>query len=405
VLFTDYAALSRHARRPGVVEVVTDAAGRELSALWLTTAFRQWRELPRGLLVNQFPFEGALVCKDLLAATAKRIHACGARAPHSGDDGAAAPAHAALAAAFPPWCPVTFDLATEAHLCGAFHASHAAAHGGHPPVWIVKLAGGTRSSDPAVTADLACVMRYALHAPGGDRVAQLYEPRPLLLAGGRKFDVRVYVAVRDFAPLDAAVHCGYYGRVAAAPFAGAADVSAPGLDVAAHFTVSWYGDGPQSTLLDARALAAAAAAEGVDWAAQAHPAIVAALRQLFAGAGEHFVGHWPQSRGLYGVDVLLAWRDGDGVCSPGGDDDAVVAPGARYLQPLVLEVNFSGDLETILERLPTAARTAGSSDGVDAAAAAAAQPAAPAFVDDMLGYLFAGAAVPSGWEGLQLQDT
>jgi hypothetical protein len=449
VVYTDYPVLARHASASSAsasssgssgnddggddgptIRVVTDSAGEALSALWLVTPFKQWRDLPRGLLINQFPYEGALVRKDLLAGTAQRIHAAAAarkkRSQQGAEGGGArAPAGvaAALRASFPPWCPVTFDLATQSHLLAAYHADATAGTAGTarapqpPPTWIVKLAAGTHSADPCVTDSLPCVLRYAASAPGGDRVAQLYERAPLLLCGGRKVDLRVYVAVKDFAPLDAAVHRGYYGRVAPLPYAAAAgddgaaaasSSSSPnggGAEFGRHFTVSWYGDGPQSTLLDTADLVGAAVAEGVDWARDVHPRIVAALGELFAGAGVQAIGHWPASRGLYGVDVLLAWREEQGEAGEGGDGSRC----RRVLQPLVLEVNFAGDLQTLLERVPAAAAAAAAASPAATADAAGGATDSPKqgqghhpFVDEVLTYLFTDAALPPGdhWEAL-----
>lgn len=113
-------------------------------------------------------------------------------------------------------------------------------------------------------------------------MVQKYIERPLLL-DGHKFDMRVYVAVRSFAPLRAAVHsrCAlflsvvaasshesnngvpeerrshlsvlhltalschvlsqlrYYGRVAGGKFSLGADSAT---DFGSHFTVSWYNE-------------------------------------------------------------------------------------------------------------------------------------------------------------------
>ncbi len=396
LIYTDYAALLRH-HRPRVgsrVRLTTSSTREPLDGVWLATPITAagWAQMPLGLMVNQFPREGALVRKDLLAGTARAIAASSAGSVGSGGSGAAAGAASSLpppafVPLFPPWCLVTFDLATEAHeflahaqAAEALEASAEHSRGDDAPRWIVKLAAGTHSSDPCITSSRAAVARYAASAPGGDRVVQAYEQTPLLLAG-HKFDVRVYVAVRSFAPLDAAVHSGYYARVAAAPLPVAAPSSggAAGVDLDAHLTVSWYAPGADSgaasRIIDSAALTAAAAREGVDWPAQVHPALVAALAQLFQGAGALRIGGGcPDSRALYGIDVLPAWRPG---ASPGV---------ARRLQPLVLECNFQGDLETLLERVPAAGGDANET-----------------FVDDALAFLFAGAPVPSGWEPLPAQ--
>ncbi|KAI9002478.1 tubulin-tyrosine ligase family-domain-containing protein [Hyaloraphidium curvatum] len=355
VIYTDYPILARHSHSPDF-DIVASPSDRALSALWLTTPFRQWSDLPPGLLVNQFPYEGCLVRKDLLPQTCRRIRSL-RPAPAAAED--------PFAAAFPEWFPPCYDLATESHLLAAHHA-HLLSLGQHP-AWIVKLAGGTRSSDPCIAADLPCVFRFALEGPGGDRVAQLYEQDPVLLAG-RKFDLRVYVAVRRFHPLDAAAHMDCYARVAPSPYSRT-DLA----DVGANFTVSTYRGGPPSGMVGAAGLRRGLEALGAD-----RDAVLAdvreALGELFAGAGREFIGHWPASRGLYGVDVLLAWREG--------------ADGARRAVPRVLEVNFSGDLESILERLPRAL------------AAQEEQVPPQVFVDEALGYLFGEGEVPNGWAAL-----
>lgn len=321
-VFTDYSLLAKELLSCPGFEVT--ASPQDISLLWLLQNVSNFDGLPPGLLVNQFPFEGCLVRKDLLPATAKL---------------AAATENALVAedacSAFPPWCPETYDLATEAHVWA--RAASAA-----PPetAWIVKRAAGLRSQDVAITACASAVARFAA-APGPvDRIAQRYVSRCATLLNGRKFDVRFYVAVRAFAPLEAAVDARCYGRVAPSPLSGAPLTASD-----AHLTVSWYdASAAPSALLNSEQLGEAVAAEGFDWEA-ALSATRSALRQLFAAAGAGFIGSHPNSRALYGVDVLyeLPARDD-------GTDDGTSS--STQLLPQILEVNFGGDLKTLLERVP-----------------------------------------------------
>ena len=343
-VYTDYALLADELRALSnssaevSFEVADEPAG--IDVLWLNQPLRDFASLPAGLFVNQFPFEGCLVRKDLLPQTC--------RAAGSGD--------------WPAWFPPCYDVATEA---AQFLAAHAAAGGDGAATWVLKRAGGTHSADAAVTRLASCVARHVIarQLPGGDRVAQRHVDAPALLRG-RKFDVRVYVAVRSFAPvLEARIDARYYGRVARAPWR---DDAASLDDYATHFTVSWYQNNDDCApdaaslppLLGRAALEAAAAAEGWDWGA-ADAALRSALRELFAAAGATAVGPFPAGRALYGCDVIFAAPEA----------------GQAGLQPRLLEVNFCGDLATLLQRVPGGA---------------------PGFVRDVFTYLFAGRADDAG---------
>jgi hypothetical protein len=197
--------------------------------------------------------------------------------------------------------------------------------------------------------------------------------------------LRCAVAVRSFAPLVAAVDARYYGRVAAAPFSMAPDALSR-FDT--HFTVGFYAaeaaaaaaassgvDGSRAAasadedagalppLLGRAALEAAAAAEGWDWPAT-DAALRAALASLFAAAGDT-IGTFPAGRALYGCDILFE--------APHASADGAAL---LTLQPRLLEVNFCGDLATLLTRVPGGA---------------------PEFVSDVMAYLFTdGGALPAG---------
>ena len=302
-LFTDYALL--HELLSGDPRFSLQERPEDADALWQLRPIGDYRTLPPTMLVNQFPFEGCLVRKDLLPLTAQLA------------EGAAASPFG-----FPPWSPPAYDLSTQAHAWLAHHRAQAA------PLWIVKRAADSHSRDCSLLSSEAAVLRHGL-ASDCDRIAQLYVARPRLLRG-RKFDLRVYVSVRSFWPLEARADVGrLYARLAAAPYSTSpADL----VNYDSQFTVNWYGGGGAGeapALMNRGQLAAAAAEEGWEWEG-AEARMLRALRALFESAGRHFVGPWPRSRGLYGVDVMF-------------DEEG---------QPLVLEVNFAGDLSTLRTRVP-----------------------------------------------------
>lgn len=195
---------------------------------------------------------------------------------------------------------------------------------------------------------------------GRPRLACAYVERPLLL-DGRKFDCRLYVAVRSLSPPRLYLYRHWYARVCSAQYAGSA-LS----DHLAHLTVQKYMGVLQEFVMQeeliARLTAAGKAGSGdsscpFDWEKIVHPRLLSALADAFrllverAGTG---AGKWGggRCRALYGVDVLFAcskaWQqerrgqsfEPDGLAS---DDGA---------QPVVLEVNYSADYGKLLELHP-----------------------------------------------------
>ena len=104
----------------------------------------------------------------------------------------------------PSWWLPCFDLSTEFN----FFTKEVYRRAGLelPNHWIVKPAQGTRSIGHVVIVSIKPedILRDSaepvLKDTSTDRVAQLVVERPLLL-NGRKFDLRLFVAVKSFVPL------------------------------------------------------------------------------------------------------------------------------------------------------------------------------------------------------------
>jgi hypothetical protein len=195
---------------------------------------------------------------------------------------------------------------------------------------MVKPATAARSAGLAATAVPATLAAFRA-AAGGDRVAQRALTAPATHEG-RKYDLRVLVAVRSFSPPSAALLTRYHARVAAACHDAAAVA-----DRAALTTVSCYDAASPQLFLGRPDLDASLAAAG--WAPSATQAAVAALARAVVAAGATAVGAWPRCGALYGLDVML---DTSVIVAGGGGDGE---DGGRTPAPRLLEVNFAPDLK------------------------------------------------------------
>jgi len=137
------------------------------------------------VLINQFPYEGALVMKDHLAREIARTIGS------------------------PSWWPVTYDLeVTLSVFVGDFLMRE---WDGRNNIWIVKPSDGTRSKGHIVTDSLLRIIRSL--DTKSSRVAQKYIESPLLWKG-RKFDIRFIILLRNTDPLEIYIYDRFWVRVA-----------------------------------------------------------------------------------------------------------------------------------------------------------------------------------------------
>ena len=317
-VYTDIDWVQDDVTRP---EFVTTPHAAEAHIVWtkvpLDAATLAELGTPQGVLVNQFPSEECLVFKHRLAQTARR------------------------AASSNTWLPLTLDATVD--LDALLGAHEEAVQEGRQPLWIMKPWNSGRSLGITVAATPQAV---AAAVRAGPKVAQQYIARPALYRG-RKFDVRVLVAVTSFAPLVASMWHEVFVRVANKQY----DSSPAALgDFQTTFT-SMRQRGFEEEAVSEAQLAEEVGASGGDWAATRR-GIQHMLRDLLTAAAPE-IGPCPAARALYGVDVMFL--EGN-------------------LAPQLLEVTFCPGVER-----PMAAD--------------------PHFLDKVFGHLFLGESV--GFEPLQ----
>ncbi|CAK0782888.1 hypothetical protein CVIRNUC_006083 [Coccomyxa viridis] len=319
-VWSDYPLLSEHLALEGF-EITEDHAAADI--IISNTPIRDFRSLPSGVLVNQFPYEAAIIRKDLLPQTLRQYRAQSGEADES-----TVCTSGRSEDVVPSWYPPTYDLATEVQ----FFVKHfrQIADAGQDNHWVVKPAQGARSMDLCLTDSEAMLVRMR-GAPGGDRVVQKYIPQPVLYKD-RKFDLRVYLVVRSFAENDAYLYRSWYGRIANKAYSG--DMSASQADWEQHFTVACYDDDPE---VSSRQLMVPK--ESIMDSLQEQGYSVPELEQQLQTIGRSIVeaasmkiGSWPRSKALYGLDILL---------------DATRGGTAQ-----LLEVSFAPDFTSLLKFEP-----------------------------------------------------
>ena len=190
------------AKRLAWAELPGNVGSRHHAGTWnLLWTWRQpkinWDELLPFQRVNHFPQARQLTRKDLLKKHLHRQRKLSERAAEAFDI-----------------MPLTFSLPSESlafHDAFAECAEATASEGAPPNVWILKPVGLSRGRGISM---VDCISDVAY---GEQMVIQKYVPNPLLL-DGYKFDLRIYVLVTSFQPLEAFLYREGFGRFATEPY-------------------------------------------------------------------------------------------------------------------------------------------------------------------------------------------
>ncbi|CAH0477983.1 unnamed protein product [Peronospora belbahrii] len=260
-------------------------------------------------IINQFPNEKVLTCKDLLYEMCK-LHNGGKQ---------------------PGWLAETYNMMSEfPELIAQFIRRDVIAHENgddddEANHWICKPWNMARSIDTCIAHNAPHLARLTETGP---KVACKYIYRPLLI-DQRKFDFRFLVMLRSTEPLELYLSGVYWLRIANKEF-----TMDNFEDFEKHFTVMNYSDFPVRIMDNAEFLERFDNEyPSEDWSV-VYANICSSIKQLFEFATAQppplGLGRCAKSRALYGVDVMLSWEADEET-----DDE--------HLRPIILETNFQPD--------------------------------------------------------------
>ncbi|XP_015110656.1 tubulin--tyrosine ligase-like protein 12 [Diachasma alloeum] len=295
----------------------------EADVLWYMTYFKDYEGLsikfPR-VFVNQFPFENVLTVKDLLSIICRR-RADGKKY------------EVETLRTYPRWLPTTYNLSAElVKFVSYFQNREIKELDNH---WICKPWNLARGIDIHPTNNLNHILRLPCTGP---KVVQKYVSSPVLYdrpdVGKVKFDVRYVVLLSSVKPLKAYAYSNFFLRFANRPFA------LDNFDIyEQHFTVMNYSEDASLHHVKCEDFVNEwiKVYPDFDWRENVEPKIFKMLWEVFEGASAEEpprgIGHNPQSRAVYAVDLMLEWDDND-------------------MQPVLLEFNFSPDNKRACEYYP-----------------------------------------------------
>lgn len=289
--------------------------------LFLTRHVKEFLKINK--ILNQFPYEGGIVSKDLLPLTVR-----GYCYKYDSNGQQSIP---------PKWWLPCYDLSTEFHFLSVEYKRREKY--GLSNKWIIKPAQGTRGLGHIIVDDKAGLIGIANAAPllksfdnpnsetnntTTDRIAQLLVEKPLLV-NGYKFDLRVFVVVRSFIPFDAYVHNLFYARLANKVY----DVTKV-KDNEVMLTVNCYSEDEdianKQQRLTRNNLKIALENEykdSLNWEQDSIESMYTLLTEFFGGVARS-IGSWPNSRAYYAVDIIFDHSD-------------------EIPMPYLVECNFMGD--------------------------------------------------------------
>ena len=290
--------------------------------------FKEFYEQHPTKIINQFPNENVVCCKDLLLKVARRckieekdrdrcdeliIELLNSQSKTWAND------------LHPWWFPVGFDLVNELPVFVRNFLERERA--GLDNSWIIKPWNLSRGRGTYVTSNLAMIVKLAYTSP---KVVQKYIENPVLFYRGDigrvKFDIRYVVLLKSVQPLKLYKYNVFWLRFANKPFA---------LDefdeYEKHFTVMNYSETAE--------LKQIGDLEFLEMFEQQYPdhswtvidkKICAMIKECFESASSlpppRGIAHSAQSRAIYALDMMLKWNE---------DETEMV--------PQILEVNFNPD--------------------------------------------------------------
>ncbi|KAH9609980.1 hypothetical protein KSS87_007366 [Heliosperma pusillum] len=271
-VYTDIPQVEEFLNRP---EFAITSEPKEADIIWTCMQVDEETKKAVGIrddqYINQFPAEACLVMKHYLADTIQEAHG------------------------MPEWLQPTYDL--ERHLAELIGDYCVRETEGLDNLWILKPWNMARTIDTTVTSNLPAIIRLMETGP---KICQKYIEHPALFRG-KKFDLRYIVLVRSMKPLDIFLCDVFWARLANNPYS----LDERSLyEYETHFTVMNY-RGTLNHMQTPEFVREFEQEHQVKWQG-IHEKIQRMIKSVFEAAiAVHPEMHNPQSRAIYGVDVML----------------------------------------------------------------------------------------------------
>lgn len=289
----------------------------EADIRWISQHFREYTELNEkypNVLINQFAFDDILTCKDMLAIASRRVEG------HE------------------DWLPITYNMNNELSKFITYFKKRE--NEGLDNYWILKPWNLRRSLDMVITNNLDQIIR---NQETGPKIACKYLTNPVLfkrddIKKNVKFDLRYYVLLTSVKPLKLSISRKFLIRF------GNKEYSLDNFDdFEKHFTTMMYRDFETKHMhyydftaeFDKQY-------ENFKWS-EIEDQTFKMIRKVFEGASiqepPRGIAHNPQSRSMYGVDVMLDWD--------------LIEDGSKKIKPVICEFNYMPDCLRTCELYPS----------------------------------------------------